>query len=129
MAEKLPSDDFLDLMTILSLDLLESYDRIQTDPFHQPARRTWVRTGCWNLEAYVYFTKQMVAKFAKFPFVTLTQEDLVYLTEEMPAVQTDATRNARRLTRLPLKDNIKHMVATISTAMGFTYTLDTGEGW
>ncbi|MGZ5445112.1 MAG: hypothetical protein ACXW5U_25000 [Thermoanaerobaculia bacterium] len=116
-------------MTILSLDLLESYERMQTDPFHQPARRTWVRTVCSQLEAYVYFTKQMVAGFAEFPVVMLTAEDLIYLREELPAEPTETQRAARRLTRLPLKDNIKHMVATVSRAMSFTYSLDVGEGW
>jgi hypothetical protein len=124
-----PGKDFVDLMTILSLDLMETYERIQSDPFHQPVRRTWVRTVCSQLEAYVYFTKQMVSRMEGFPFVKLSEEDLVYLREEMPQVPTESTKNAKRLTRLPLKDNIKHMVATISIAMGFTYALDNGEGW
>lgn len=117
------------LMTILSLDLLETYERIQSDPFHQPARRTQVRTVCSQLEAYVYYTKQMVSRFEEFPFVILTEEDLVYLREELPTDPTEAQKNARRLTRLPLKDNIKHMVATITRAMKFSYSLDTGPGW
>lgn len=114
--------DFVDLMTILTLDLMEAYERIQTDPFHQPARRTWVRTFCSQLEAFVYSTKQMVAGFAQFPFVALTAEDVAYLREEPPF-------GAKRPRFLPLKDNIKHMVATVSRGMGFSYDLDTGEGW
>ena len=114
--------DFVDLMTILSLDLMEAYERIQADPFHQPARRTWVRTFCSQLEAFVYSTKQMVAGFAEFPFVTLSPDDVAYLREEPPP-------GAKRPRFLPLKDNIKHMIATVSRGMGFEYTLDVGEGW
>jgi hypothetical protein len=129
MSEERPGRDFIDLMTILSLDLLETYERIQSDPFHQPARRTQVRTVCSQLEAYVYYTKQMVSRFEDFPFASFTDEDLVYLREEVPANATDAQRNARRLTRLPLKDNIKHLVNTTARAMQFSYAIDTGEGW
>jgi hypothetical protein len=114
--------DFVELMTILSMDLMDAYERIQTDPFYQPARRTWVRSFCSQLEAFVYSTKQMVAGFAPFPFVTLTPEDLAYLREEPPP-------GAKRPRFLPLKDNIKHMVATVSRGMHFNYSLDTGEGW
>jgi hypothetical protein len=114
--------EFVELMTILSLDLMESYERIQTDPFYPPARRTWVRTFCSQLEAFVYSTKQMVAGVGEFPFVNLTEDDLAYLREVPRAGE-------KRPRFLPLKDNIKHMVATVSRGMKFSYTLDTGDGW
>jgi hypothetical protein len=115
--------DFSDLMMVLSLDLMETYERILTDSFHQPSRRTWVRTFCSQLEAFVYSSKQMLASFSGLPFVNLTAADLVYLREE-------AAKDGQPRPRfLPLKDNVKHLVATASRSMGFIYSLDTGEGW
>src|SRR4051812_4082656 len=74
--------DFVGMLTILSMDLLETYERIKTDPFHQPARRAWVRTFCSQVEAFAFGTKQMLAAFGEFPWIKLTPHDLLLLREE-----------------------------------------------
>src|SRR5205823_4901188 len=80
-----PGDELVKLMSILSMDLLEVYEHSQTDPWDQATRRTWVRTFCSQLEAFVYATKQMVASLHGLPFVKLSADDLAFLLESEPA--------------------------------------------
>jgi hypothetical protein len=122
---KWAGSDFVQLMSILSLDLLEAYEHSQTDPWHQATRRTWVRTFCSQLEAFAYATKQMVADLHGLPFVQLTDEDFAFLRE------TAMTRNggAKKPRFLPLKDNLKHLALTTARAMAFKYEFDSGSDW
>ena len=118
-------NDFVQLMSILAMDLLDAYEHSQTDPWHQPTRRVWVRTFCSQLEAFAYATKQMVAGFHGLPFVQLTDDDLAFLLET--AIQSKAGTKKPRF--LPLKENLKHLTTTTAKAMGFTYEFDIGSDW
>jgi hypothetical protein len=122
-----PTTDFKEVMTILSLDLFEAFDRFRTDPFHQATRRNWIRTFCSQVDAFAYTTKQFLADMHDFPFVRLTADDMAFLRE---ADQRDDSGIIAKMRRLPLKDNLKHLAATAARAMEFNFTVDTNtERW
>lgn len=120
-----PGSDFIQLMSMLSLDMLEAYEHFQTDPWNQSTRRIWVRTFCSQIEAFAYATKQMVASFHGFPSVKLSDEDLEFLRE----TPRSTAAGIKRPRFLPVKDNLKHLANTAAHAMSFTFEIDTGPDW
>lgn len=118
------------MLTILSMDLLETYERLQTDPFHQPARRTWVRTFCSQVEAFAFGTKQMLATFAQFPLVKLTPHDVALLREETHEITNGGDVEVKTGRFVPIQTNLKFIARTAARALEFEYKLDIyGDGW
>jgi hypothetical protein len=123
-------DDFTAMLTILSMDQLETYDRIQTDPFHQPARRSWVRTFCSQVEAFAFGTKQMLASFGEFPWIKLTPHDVSLLREEVYEIANNGEVKRKFDRFIRIETNLKFIAKTASRALGLEYELDTaGSGW
>jgi len=122
--------DFVGMLTILSMDLMETYERLQTDPFHQPARRTWVRTFCSQVEAFAFGTKQMLASFGEFPWIKLTPHDVLLLREETYEIANNGDVKLKTERFVPIQTNLKFVARIAARALEFEYELDTnGEGW
>jgi len=123
-------DDFVQMLTMLSMDQFETHDRLNSDPLHQPARRSWIRTFCSQVEAFAYGTKQMLANFGQFPWINLTPHDVALLREEAHEITNrgDVKLKTDRFVRI--ETNLRFVAKTAARALAFDYTLDTaGEGW
>jgi hypothetical protein len=122
--------DFMGMLTILSMDLLETYERIQTDPFHQPARRAWVRTFCSQVEAFAFGTKQMLASFGEFPWIKLTPHDVLLLREQAYEITNNGEVKLKGERFVPIQTNLKFIARIAARALEFDYQLDTNsDGW
>jgi hypothetical protein len=123
-------DDFMGMLSILALDQLETYERMQSDPFHQPARRTWIRTFCSQIEAFAFGTKQMLAAFGEFPWIKLTPHDVLLLREESYEITGSGDVKVRGERFVRIDTNLKFIAKIAARALEFKYELDVkSEGW
>jgi hypothetical protein len=123
-------DDFFNLLQVLSLDLMETYDRLKTDPAHQPSRRQWVRTFCSQVEAFAFSIKQMLADMADFPFVKLEAYEVLLLREQGYEIRDTGEPRVRGDKFVPIKTNLKFIARTCAKAFGVEVALDTNHaGW
>jgi hypothetical protein len=123
-------DDYFNLLKLLSFDLLEIYDRLRGDAFHQPSRRNWVRTFCSQVEAFAYGTKQMLADMAEFPFVKLEPYEVLLLREEAYEIRESGDLKLKGDRFVPIKTNLKFLPRACSKAFEIPFEIDTsGSGW
>jgi hypothetical protein len=122
--------DYVELSKILFFDITEIFDQLQTDPYHQPSRRNWIRTFCSQAEAGLYSTKQLIADSAIFPFVNLSEEEVLTLREQDWTKLPDGTIQTTGRLKFPsIKENTKLVATLASKAFGFENPLETGSGW
>jgi hypothetical protein len=123
-------NDFFNLLKTISLDLMETYDRLRTDADDHFSRRNWVRTFCSQVDAFAYSTKQMLASMAEFPGVTLTPHEVVLLREEAYEIGNNGEVKLRGDRFVPIRTNLRFVAKICSRAFGISYELDTGgPGW
>ena len=122
--------DMRALMEALSLDLMDTFERLQSKPLHQPARRSWIRTLCSQVEAWMYSMKQMIATFSVLPFVAVQPADAFLLREEVPEVNEKGDIVIRGDRFLPWERNFKYVAKVTARAFGSSYQLPLDEsGW
>jgi hypothetical protein len=122
--------DFVGMLTILSLDQIETYERLQTDPFHQPARRSWVRTLCSQVEAFAFGMKQFLASTAQFPNVRLTPLDVMLLREESYEITDSGETKIKSDRWVRPETNLKFVAKIAGRALNFEYSVNpNAPGW
>ena len=123
-------DDFFKLTKILSVDLMDTLDRLRNDASDQPTRRNFVRIFCSQVEAFAYSTKQILAEMAQFPFVKLTPHEVLLLREEAYEVKDNGELKLKTDKFVPIRTNLKFIAKSCSKAFSIPYELDTtGPGW
>ena len=123
-------DDFMGLLRILALDLMETYEHLQLDQHHQPARRTWVRTFCSQVEAVAFGTKQLLAEFSVLPYVQITPHELILLREEEVDVDDKGNVNVHPKKFLSPKKNLLFLAGIVTRGLGADFRLDKADhGW